>query len=153
MPLLSLTPCHSVNGESWRLRSSGPLSHCHERNTDSPFADLRLTAVKAVTILHTTVQYKLYPFTLSLRDCMSWQKNRQKIRGFCTESGGQSRKTTWIETDMIGIVWGRNSRHGTKWKGKSREQAQSKILNQWLNRQLKLPYLVLFSIQVHPNIQ
>lgn len=54
---------HSVDEESWRLHPPGPVSHCYECKAASPFPDLWLSAVKAVTILHTAVQYKHFPFS------------------------------------------------------------------------------------------
>lgn len=54
---------HSVDEESWRLHPAGPVSHCYECKAASPFPDLWLSAVKAVTILHTAVQYKHFPFS------------------------------------------------------------------------------------------
>lgn len=62
-----------MDEESWLMeQSTGPLSHCSECKAVSPFPDLWLRAVKAVTILYTQQDStSIINSAVSLAECMS----------------------------------------------------------------------------------
>lgn len=108
----------SVDEERWRLRSAAPLSQCYECKAASPFPDLWLSAVKAVTRRRTAVQRKHFPFSPVPRRACELAKRHSKSEGRVSAptSGGRrgwrkkKKKETWEEIDTIGMVWGRSER-------------------------------------------
>lgn len=100
----------SVDEERWRSQSAAPLSHCYECKAASPFPDLWLSAVKAVTSGHTAVQYKHFPFSPVPRRVYELAKRHSKSEGRVSAptSGGRrgwKEKKKQREMRLTRLAW------------------------------------------------
>lgn len=111
---LDTAPAHlrvtSVDEERWRLQSATPLSHCYECKAASPFPDLWLSAVKAVTSRRTAVQYRHFPSSPVPRRVYELAKRHSKSEGRVSAptSGGRrgwKKKKKKSEMGLTRLAW------------------------------------------------